>query len=264
MSDNFDLNTGGGNPSFSFGPQGSQPGAGISGTVIALAEVQQVNFDTKKPETWDNGDPKMQLRLTLQTDLRDPNIQADTGVRDVYLRGRKKPHDNGAKSTICAALDAVRAATGGTSMQRGGRFMIQWVSGMGFAGDPRNYQAQYAPPAMDLGGPQDQAQQPPVQQQPQGWVQPSQPQNWPAQQPQGEPWAVPAQQAVPTQQQVAQPPAWVQTEQGPVSPQTGVIAQQPAPAPVPGAPSPEQLAALNAAGINDPAKIREIYPAYAG
>jgi hypothetical protein len=250
MTDSFDLNSGGGNPSFSFGPQGSQPGASVTGTVVDLAEVQQRNFDTKEPETWDNGDPKMQIRLTLQTELRDPNIPNDTGIRDVYLRGRKRPHDNGAKSTICAALDAVRAATGDTKMARGARFAIQWVSGMGFSGDPRNYQASYAPPALDLGGQQSAAQAPAqvqAQQAPPAWAQPVQQQ--------------PVQPA-PVPQHPAAASQFVQTPQGVVDTTTGQLVQpaapvqqpsatQPAtqPAAVPGY-TPEQIAAMEAAGVN--------------
>lgn len=203
MSDNFDLG-GGGSKSFSFGPQGSQPGASVTGTVIDMAEVQQINFDTKKPEFWDNGDPKMQHRLTLATDLRDPYDTTDDGKRDVYLRGRKRPHDNGAKSTICAVLDAVRAATGGTQLARGGRVTLTWVSGMGFSGDPRNYEATYVPPAMDLGAQGGQQQAQPAQQVQQQVAQP------PTAPPPG--WAQPAQQqqaqaAPPPAQPVAQAPA---------------------------------------------------------
>ena len=243
MSDTFDLNSGGGNPSFSFGPQGAQPGAHVAGNVVDMAEVQQINFDTKKPETWDNGDPKMQIRLTLQTELRDAQIPNDTGIRDVYLRGKKRPHDNGAKSTICAVLDAVRAATGDTKLARGGRVTLQWVSGMGFSGDPRSYQASYQPPAMDLGGqaaaPVGQA---PVQQ-----------------------YAAPVQVAPPVQvaQQVPAPAGqtYIQTDQGVVDTATGQVVQAPAAAPAQAAApvsangySPEQEAALRAAGL-DPAVV---------
>lgn len=148
----FDLSGGGSGNAFSFGPQGSQPGATITGVVLDMKEVQRTNFDTKKPEFWDNGDPKMQYRVTLQTELRDPERPHDDGKRDLYLDGRRKPNDNGTKSRLCAVLDAVREVTGNTSLQRGGRLTVQWISGMGFAGDPRNYVAQYVAPAMNLGG----------------------------------------------------------------------------------------------------------------
>ena len=225
MTDTFDLNSGGGNTGFSFGPQGSQPGASITGTVVDMKEVQKTNFDTRQPEFWDNGDPKMQIRLTLQTQLRDPSNPNDNGVRDVYLDGKKKPHDNGAKSRICAVLDAVRAATGGTQIARNGTVTITWVSGMGFSGDPRGYTATYQPPALDLAT----AGQAPA-------AQPT-PQTAPTQQ--GNPWPQqqPVQQAAPTQQ----------------APVQAAPAQQAA-APSPTGPTLEAVAAVKAAGM-DPAVV---------
>lgn len=163
MSDTFSLggNTG---SSFSFGKQGAQPGASITGTILDMAEVQRTNFDTKQPEFWDNGDPKMQYRVTLQTTLRDPENQYDDGKRDLYLDGRRKANDNGTKSRLFAVLDAVRQATGGQNLQKGATLTVTWVSGMGFSGDPRNYEASYVPPAMSLGGQPGQEQAAPAQQ----------------------------------------------------------------------------------------------------
>lgn len=215
MTDTFELGGEGGN-AFSFGPQGAQPGASITGTVVDMKEVQRTNFDTKQPEFWDNGDPKMQFRVTLQTQLRDANIPNDDGKRDLYLDGRKKPNDNGTKSRICAVLDAVRAATGATALQRGGTLTVTWVSGMGFSGDPRNYTATYTPPAMNLDG-SNGAQ--PAQQQPASQAS--------------------AQQAPPVQQ-----------------PQQPV--QQ-----APAGPTPEQVAAVRAAGL-DPAVVYPGQPLPAG
>ncbi len=217
MNDTFDLGGGGGN-SFSFGPQGSQPGAHIAGTVVDLKEVQETNYDTKEPEFWPNGDPKMQYRLTLQTELRDPNNPGDTGQRDVYLNGYRKPHPKtGTSGTLYAVLEAVRAATGGTQIKAGAKVTLQWVSGMGFTGDPRHYQAWYEAPSVDLAGPaQPAAAAPPVQQAP------------PA------PAAAPAQPAAAA---TASPPA-----------------PAPAVAAAPTGHSPETIAALQAAGI-DPANV---------
>lgn len=263
MSDGFDL-SGGGGRYFSFGQRGAQPGAHIAGLVVDMKEVQATNFKTKEPEFWDNGDPKMQYKVTLQTELRDPAEPTDDGKRDIYLDGRRKPNDDGTKSKLCAVLDAVRAVTGGTQLQRNGKLTVQWVSGMGETGDPRCYAAWYEAPALNL----QQPGQPPV--------------------------AAPAQQAPPAPvQQPAQPPQWaqqaqpaaspgavtqtVQTEQGPVNPATGEIAgpphaQQPALVGA-GAPAarqfvnaqgqpatPEAIAGLRAAGI-DPGAV---YAGYDG
>ena len=47
---------------------------------------QQTNFDTRKPEYWDDGRPKMQLILELQTDLRED--EDDDGIRRLYVKGQ--------------------------------------------------------------------------------------------------------------------------------------------------------------------------------
>lgn len=213
QTDSFSLGGEGGN-SFSFGPQGSQPGASITGTVLDMKEVQRTNYDTKKPEFWDNGDPKMQYRVTLQTQLRDPANPHDDGKRDLYLDGRRKPNDNGTKSRLYAVLEAVREATGGQNLQRGGTLTVTWVSGMGFSGDPRNYEATYVPPAMNLGGQPAPTVQPvqQVQQQaaPPQWAQPAQQQVTQTQPPAAPPAQTPAPAPVQQEQQSIQLPPGVQ------------------------------------------------------
>jgi hypothetical protein len=233
MTATFELGSGAGT-NFSFGPQGAQPGASITGTVVDMKEVQRNNFETNKPEFWDNGDPKMQFRVTLQTQLRDPDKPNDDGKRELYLDGRKKPNDNGTKSRICAVLDAVRATTGGTALAAGGQLTVTWVSGMGFSGDPRNYTATYQPPAMDLS---QQGQTQPVQQVAQQPVQQYQ-------------------QPAPVQQQAYQPPVQPPVQQPPVQqpPVQQPVQQQPPAA----GPTPEQIAGL-LANRTDP---RMVYPTY--
>jgi hypothetical protein len=240
MSNGFDLGGGGGS-SFSFGPQGTQPGSHVSGTVIDMKEVQETNYDTKEPEFWSNGDPKMQYRVTLQTELRDPANPQDDGQRSIYLNGYRKPHPkNGTSGTLYAVLQSVQQATGTTSLQPGGKLTLKWVSGMGFTGDPRHYQAWYEAPAIDLGGaqPNPAAQAaPPVQQAPAfgspaaaqpAWSQPA--------------TAAPVAQAAPPVQQVAAP----------------VAQSAPVAAPVASEPSAAAIAALRAAGVNP----KTVYPGY--
>lgn len=239
MSDTLDIGGGSGGRSFPWGPQGTQPGARVAGRVLALAEVQSTHFDGPlkgQPETWDNGDPKMQYRVTLQTDLRDPADQTDDGVRDVYLDGARRARDNGTKSRLCAVLDAVREVTGGTQLAVGGYLEVQWISGMGFSGDPRNYSARYQAPGLDLGG--QAAQAAPAQQ---VVSQPPYPSF--TQQTQVAPPATVTQPANPLQAAVQAPAV----EVSPSTPQyvnraTGEIA------------TPEQVAAITAAGM-DPAAV---------
>lgn len=197
----FDLGGSGGN-AFPF----DRIGDSVRGTVLNLEEVQQTDMDTNDPAFWPDGKPKMMYRLTLQTELRTPGDPTDDGVRSVYLRGRRKPDENGNKSSLAAMLEAVRAVTGGTQIAAGADAGLTWVA-EGAAtkrgyNPPKFYEGYYAPPAMDLSG-QVPVQQVPVQQTP---VQQMPAQQVPAQQ-------VPVQQApvqqAPVQQQVGTPQAAV-------------------------------------------------------
>lgn len=241
MTDGFDLGGSGGN-SFSFGMPGSQPGAFVRGIVLDMKEVQKTTYSpgggAGAPEFWDNGDPKMQYRVTLQTEIRDPLNPSDDGKRDVYLDGRRAVNDNGTKSKLCAVLDAVREVTGGTQLQRGGTLTLQWVSGMGVTGDPRNYAAWYEATTMPIAAAAPAGVQPaaapPAAAAP---VAPPQPGPVVNQGPPPEWAAPPVQSAAPTTPPPAGPP--------PAAPPA---------ASAPAQHSPETIAALRAAGI-DPAAV---------
>ena len=54
--------------------------------VVQSAEVRQAsNFDTGKPEFWDDGNPKQQIVVSIQTSERVD--EEDDGVRAVYIKG---------------------------------------------------------------------------------------------------------------------------------------------------------------------------------
>lgn len=149
---------------FNLGPTGGSsfsfenPGDSITGTVVTLEEVQQTDMSTGEPLFWNNGQPKMMFRLELQTQLRDPNNPSDDGKRSVYLKGSRKPEK---KSTMSAVSQAVKAATGGYDIATGGTFTITYIgdgvpSQRGFNA-PKQYEATYRPPAMNLAGGQQPA-----------------------------------------------------------------------------------------------------------
>jgi hypothetical protein len=73
---------------------GGVPGAGFDaigdkwvGIVVDFEKVQQTDYDTGVPVTWDDGTPKMMLHVDIQTDVRDEEIVGDDGVRRLYVRG---------------------------------------------------------------------------------------------------------------------------------------------------------------------------------
>ncbi|MFG2618049.1 hypothetical protein ACGFXC_10515 [Streptomyces sp. NPDC048507] len=116
-------------------------GDDISGTISEKPFVQQQrDFDTEKPAFWDDGTPKKQVVVTLQTDLRDPADPDDDGRRRLYLRANMKK----------AVQQAVKAA-GAKGLAEGGTLSVRYT-GDGPKTNPKYnapklYEAKYTPPA---------------------------------------------------------------------------------------------------------------------
>lgn len=120
-------------------------GASITGTIASPPEVkQQTSMETGQPLTWDNGDPRMQLVVTLQTSLREDSD--DDGLRKLYVKGSK---DRASQSMHAAVASAVEAA-GAKGLDVGGTLTVTYV-GDGVAktrgfNAPKKYQAVYKAP----------------------------------------------------------------------------------------------------------------------
>lgn len=143
-----DFLLGGGGKSVAF----DNVGDSVTGTIESTEVRQQTDIQHGTPLTWDNGDPKMQLVVTLQTALRDPAIDNDDGKRNVYIKGSKKA---GTRSTHDAVASAVRAA-GADGLKVGGTLTLQYVASepsatRGFS-DRKLWAAQYVPPSDQSGG----------------------------------------------------------------------------------------------------------------
>lgn len=83
-----DLLAGSGSPSLSF--KDAEVGHSYEGTIAELRAVQVRNYeDPTKLEFWDDGKPKMQIEVTLQTDYADGSDPDDDGRRRVFLFGQK-------------------------------------------------------------------------------------------------------------------------------------------------------------------------------
>jgi hypothetical protein len=104
---------------------------------------QQIDLDTSKPAFWDDGNPKMQLVVTLETELREDDD--DDGLRNLYVRGQLQK----------AVADAVRRA-GARGLAPGGKLGVKWVS----TAEPKKrghngakqYTAKYEPPTQPVDG----------------------------------------------------------------------------------------------------------------
>lgn len=63
-------------------------GTKVGGPIVEQPELrQQTDFDTEAPLVWDDGRPRMQLVVTVQTSLRDPSRDDDDGRRRFYIKG---------------------------------------------------------------------------------------------------------------------------------------------------------------------------------
>jgi hypothetical protein len=210
----------------------SQKGQWRGGTIVAPPSTsQRTNFQTKAPEFWPDGQPKMQIVVKLQTAERDPSNPADSGQRSLFIKG-------GVHSAVSAAL----AAAGAPGLRVGAELYVRWVGEKASAqGSPAKvYEAVYRLP--DPNAPVPVAAAPAQQQQPAPSYGP--PAGHPVQQPapQAPPVYQAPQQVPPTQPQ--QPAAAPWPPQAPPA-QTGppVAPQQPAAPWPPAAPqSPQQEA----------------------
>lgn len=88
LPDASDLLIGSSVPTLSF--KDTAVGEGYEGTVVSARTVQVRNYeDPTKLEFWDDGKPKLQIEVTLQTDYADPTDPDDDGQRRVFLFGQK-------------------------------------------------------------------------------------------------------------------------------------------------------------------------------
>ena len=125
---------GGGVASASFKEKGSQ----VRGTIAQTPEVMPIkDIQTKKPLFWDDGQPKQQIRVILQTE--EKTDEEDDGRRAVYLKS----------GMLKAVQKAVRDASA-KGLAVGGKLAIKYVKDgesktKGFA-PPKIYVAKYEAP----------------------------------------------------------------------------------------------------------------------
>lgn len=131
-SDPNDFLLGGGIPACKFPIIGTT----VKGTVANSEVVQQTEFATGTPKTYTDGNPMMQVVITLATDERDPQIDGDDGQRKLYVKGQMRQ----------AVAEALRKA--GAKLEKGGVLAVQYVEDKpsetrGF-NPTKVYRAQYA------------------------------------------------------------------------------------------------------------------------
>ncbi|WP_309049271.1 hypothetical protein [Streptomyces sp.] len=137
MDANSFLMGGGGAPTAKF----PTPGTVVGGRITEPPKVeQQRDIQSGEQKFWGNGDPMMQLVVTVQTDQRDPAIEDDDGRRRIFVKGQMKN----------AVSDAVRQA-GARGLEVGGTLHVRYThdgeqKNRGFS-PPKQYAAKYVPAA---------------------------------------------------------------------------------------------------------------------
>lgn len=149
----------------------------VQGTIVKIGDkVQARKFrsDGKLGDlaTWDDGQPIWQVRIDIQTDVRDPMIQNDDGIRGLYIR---------AGSELRKVVQEAVRMSGSKEILVGGFLGVQFIGEepSGAAVEKKLYAAVYRAPtsgsSLLMDGPPaqrqapEQAQQPPIPQQ-QQWA----------------------------------------------------------------------------------------------
>lgn len=119
---------------------GDTPGTIVGGPITEIgSETQQRDIKDGQPSFWPDGNPKMMLPITVQTDLRDTHDPTDDGKRTFWVAGNLKK----------AIGLALRQA--GAKLALGGVLTVTFT-GYGEAkqagfNKPRLFTATYVPPA---------------------------------------------------------------------------------------------------------------------
>ena len=128
---------GGGAPSAKFG----EIGATVTGTILDKEMRDQTDFTTGKVLTWDDGNVKRQLVVTLQTEQGDgPD---DDGARRIYIKGQMQ-----------AAIREAVLKAGAQDINPGGTLTVQYYADgekKGRLNPAKLYRAKYAEPTMPVG-----------------------------------------------------------------------------------------------------------------
>lgn len=149
----------------------SQPGDTVTGVIEKIETTQVNDFQTKQPAFWNDGRPKEQIHVIIQTQLRDPSVDDDDGRRSLWIKGWG--------IQLKAFRDACRQA--GVKIPKPGDTITGRFVGLGQRGDapqpPKVFEFHIEPASSVnslVNGSQPQqpvqqgSQQPPVQQSQQG------------------------------------------------------------------------------------------------
>lgn len=112
----------------------------LSGTIVRRQMKQQTEYGSNEPLFWDEGKPKMQIVVIVQTP--DQDDEDDNGERGVYI---KLP------SQMAQAVREAVAAAGADGLMDGGVLTLKYTGNRKSPKNPKFtqkvYEAAYRPPA---------------------------------------------------------------------------------------------------------------------
>ncbi|ARQ95507.1 hypothetical protein I5G81_gp68 [Mycobacterium phage Shandong1] len=135
-NDSYGFLGGGGPASAKFKTYGDTVGGVIT---VEPEQRQQTDLNTNEPLTWKDGSPRMQLVVTVQTDLNDPEIEDDDGLRRLFVKGEMRK-----------AVQKAVIAAGAKGLDVGGELHVTYVGDGEKKGNltpPKLYTAKYTKPA---------------------------------------------------------------------------------------------------------------------
>ncbi len=115
----------------------AQKGATLEGKIVSAETAQQTDVKTGAPLTWDDGNPRMQVVVTLQTAEYDDSLEGDDGMRRLFVKGQMQ-----------TAIRQAIAEAGEHGMARGGTLKVQFYDEKPTdLSAQKLYRAKYTPPA---------------------------------------------------------------------------------------------------------------------
>jgi len=121
----------------------------VKGVISDLKVSQQTSMEDNTPLTWADGSPRMQLVVTLSTDLRED--ENDDGARRLYAKGGRYEVATGAGTSMKDAIaDAVKKS-GAREIAEGGVLRVAHTgmgkkTNRGFSA-PKLFRATYEAPS---------------------------------------------------------------------------------------------------------------------
>lgn len=115
------------------------PGTRRGGQIVERPELrQQTEYKTNEPLAWPDGNPRMQLIVTVATDQRDPAREDDDGHRRFYVKG-----------DLQRAVREALKTSGATGLEAGGSLFVTRVRQEGEY-DAWVHAAEYTPAATNF------------------------------------------------------------------------------------------------------------------